>query len=61
MIAGITLIIAGILIAIFPPLLSLIVAVFLIFTGAMVVSIARYNRKLQRHFDNPAVEFFFRY
>jgi len=61
MIAGITLIIAGILIAIFPPLLSIIVAVFLIFTGAMVVSIARYNRKLQRHFENPTVEFFFRY
>ncbi len=61
MIAGIVLIAAGILLLIFPPLLSIIVAVFLIFSGAMALSIAHYNRKYQRHFDNPTVEFFFRY
>jgi drug/metabolite transporter (DMT)-like permease len=61
MIAGIVLIVAGILLLIYPPLLSIIVAAFLIFAGALALSIARYNRKVQRHFDNPTVEFFFRY
>lgn len=61
MLAGIILIIAGILLVVYPPLLSIIVAAFLIFAGAMAISVARYNRKNQRHFDNPTVEFFFRY
>jgi len=61
MLAGIILIIAGVLLVIYPPLLSIIVAAFLIFAGIMVVSIARYNRKFQRHFDNPTVELFFKY
>lgn len=61
MVAGVVLIIAGILLVVYPPLLSIIVAVFLIFAGVMAISIARYNRRNQRHFDNPTVEFFFRY
>jgi len=61
MVAGVVLIIAGILLVIYPPLLSIIVAVFLIFAGVMAISIARFNRRNQRHFDNPTVEFFFRY
>jgi uncharacterized membrane protein HdeD (DUF308 family) len=61
MLAGIILIIAGVLLVIYPPLLSIIVAAVLIFAGVMVVSIARYNRKYQRHFDNPTVEMFFKY
>ena len=61
MLAGIILIIAGVLLVVYPPLLSIIVAAFLIFAGIMVVSIARYNRKYQRHFDNPTVELFFKY
>jgi len=61
MVAGILLIVAGILLVVYPPLLSIIVALFLIATGAMVISIARYNRRYQRHFDNPTVERFFRY
>ncbi|MDH3527142.1 MAG: DUF3096 domain-containing protein [Gammaproteobacteria bacterium] len=61
MIAGVVLIIAGILLLIFPPLLSIIVAAFLILAGAMALSVAHYNRKFQRHYDNPTVEFFFRY
>jgi hypothetical protein len=36
MVAGIILILAGILLVIYPPLLSIIVALFLILTGAMV-------------------------
>jgi uncharacterized membrane protein HdeD (DUF308 family) len=60
MIAGIILILAGILLVVYPPLLSIIVATFLILSGVMVISIARYNRRLQRHFDNPTIDIFFR-
>jgi multisubunit Na+/H+ antiporter MnhC subunit len=45
MLAGIVLIVAGVLLVIYPPLLSIIVAVFLIAAGAMVISIAYFNRK----------------
>jgi len=61
MVAGIVLIVAGVLLVIYPPLLSIIVAAFLITAGAMVISIAHYNRKYHRHYENPTVEFFFRY
>jgi drug/metabolite transporter (DMT)-like permease len=61
MVAGIALILAGILMVIYPPLLSFIVAAFMIFAGVMAISIARFNRKHRRHFDNPTIEFFFRY
>ena len=58
---GIVLILAGILLIVFPALLSFIVAAFLILTGAVAISIARHNRKFQRHYENPTIEFFFRY
>ena len=61
MLAGIVLIVAGLLIALYPPLLALIVAALLIVLGVMVISIARYNRRMARHYDNPVVEFFFRF
>jgi UPF0716 family protein affecting phage T7 exclusion len=61
MIAGIVLILAGVLLIIYPPLLSIIVAAFLIFAGIMVLSVVHYNRKHQRHYENPTVELFFRY
>jgi len=61
MVAGIVIIVAGVLLAIYPPLLSIIVAVFLIAAGSMVISIAHYNRKYHRHYENPTVEFLFRY
>jgi uncharacterized membrane protein HdeD (DUF308 family) len=61
MVAGIVLILAGILLVVYPPLLSIIVAAFMILVGVMAISIARFNRRNQRHFDNPTVEFFFRY
>lgn len=60
MIAGIILIIAGILLVIYPPLLAIIVAAFLIMTGIALISIARYNRRVERHFDNPTIEIFLR-
>ena len=61
MLAGIVLILAVVLLIVFPPLLSVIVASFLIFAGVMAISVTRCNRKYQRHFDNPAIEFFCRY
>ncbi len=61
MVTGIILIAAGILLLLYPPLLSIIVAALLVFAGVLAVSVARYNRRHQRHFDNPTVEFFFRY
>jgi ABC-type bacteriocin/lantibiotic exporter with double-glycine peptidase domain len=61
MAAGIVLIFAGVLIAIYPPLLSIIVATVLIVIGIVIVSIAHFDRKLQRHHENPAIELFFRF
>jgi uncharacterized membrane protein HdeD (DUF308 family) len=60
MIAGIVLILAGVLLVVYPPLLSIIVAAFLILSGIMALSVARHNRRLERHFDNPTIEIFFR-
>jgi Flp pilus assembly protein TadB len=61
MAGGIVLIIAGILIAIYPPLLSIIVAILLIMLGIMLISVSHYHRKQRRRFDNPDVELFFRF
>jgi drug/metabolite transporter (DMT)-like permease len=61
MLAGIVLILAGVLLIVFPPLLSIIVASFLIFAGVMAIAVTRCNRKYRRHFDSPAIEFFCRY
>nr|MBS0020269.1 hypothetical protein [Gammaproteobacteria bacterium] len=44
-----------------PPLLSIIVATLLILAGVAVLSIAHYNKKLRKHYDNPAVNLFFRF
>lgn len=61
MVAGIVLIVAGILIALYPPLLSLIVAILLIVLGILVRSSAHDHRKMAHRADNPVVEFIFRY
>lgn len=61
MAGGIILIVAGVLIALYPPLLSIIVATLLILAGVGTVSIAHYNKKLRKHHENPAVELFFRF
>lgn len=61
MTAGIIFIIAGVLLVLYPPLLSIIVATLLIFTGVSIIAIVRSERKLERHYRNPTVEFFFRH
>ena len=60
MILGLILIFAGILIALFPPLLSLIVALVLIFWGVTILYISYYYKKISRKFDDPYMNFFFR-
>lgn len=57
---GIILIIAGILIAAFPQLLSWIVALILIFEGIFVIMLSRSYRKMAQRFDDPFIDFFFK-
>jgi uncharacterized membrane protein HdeD (DUF308 family) len=61
MVAGLVLLFAGILIAIYPLLLSIIVAAVLIGLGLLIVSVAYFNRKLRKYYDNPAIELFLRF
>ena len=61
MLLGIIFIVAGVLIAIYPQLLSLIVAGILIFIGIILISIRQHYKKISRHIDNPFVDFFIRF
>jgi Flp pilus assembly protein TadB len=61
MLVGVILIICGILIAIFPQLLSFIVAFILIFAGLFFFSLGYHYKKISRTFDNPFIDFFFRF
>jgi len=58
MILGIILILCGILIAIYPPLLSLIVAALLVSLGTIVLMMGYRYKKTQRQFDDPFLDFF---
>lgn len=58
---GIILIISGILIAIYPKLLSLIVSFLLIFTGLSILFIRHHLKKLSREWQNPFIDFFIRF
>jgi len=60
MVLGIILIIAGILIAVYPPLLALIVASILVFAGIFFIYLGYYYKKISRTFDDPFMNFFFR-
>jgi len=60
MVIGIILVLSGILIAIYPPLLSLIVAFVLILGGAFLIYLGNYYKKSLRKFDSPFINFFFR-
>ena len=61
MLLGMILLTAGILIAIYPPLLSLVVAMILIFTGIILIVVSYHYKKMSKHTDNPFVDFFFRF
>jgi len=61
MVAGLVLIIAGLLIAVYPPLLSIIVAALLIFLGVTMMVAAHFDRRLSRRHENPVIELFLRF
>ena len=61
MLLGAILLLSGILIAIYPPLLSLIVAAILVFVGISLIAISYHYKKLSKHIDNPFVDFFMRF
>jgi len=61
MIAGIILIGAGILIAVYPKLLSIIVASILIFIGTSILLLSLRFRRASRQWENPFVKFFMRF
>ena len=60
MVLGIILIIAGILIAVYPQLLSMIVAMVLIFAGIFFLYMGYSFRRASRSFNDPFIDFFFR-
>jgi len=61
MFLGIIFILAGILIAIYPQLLSIIVASGLIIIGIGLLSISYRYKKMSKHFENPWMDFFIRF
>lgn len=58
---GIFFILAGLMLVIYPPLLSLIVASVLIFTGIGFVVVSYNYKKTQRRADDPFMNFFMRF
>ncbi len=60
MVAGGLFIIFGILIALFPNLLQLIISALLIITGVNICAISYSYKKMSRHADNPFIDFIFR-
>ena len=61
MAVGIFLIILGILIAMFPQLLSIIVAAFMIMVGVTLASISYNFKQMKKEADNPFFDFFIKY
>lgn len=61
MIVGIIFIVVGILIAVYPALLSIIVAAFLIMVGVTLASMSYHFKKIKREADNPFIDFFIRF
>ncbi len=61
MIVGIFFIVAGILIALYPPLLALVVATLLIYIGVALTMISWRFKKMHRHFSDPFADFFIRF
>jgi hypothetical protein len=60
MLLGIILILSGVLIALYPPLLSLIAATVLIFSGIFILTVSYRFKKTAREFKDPFLDFFMR-
>ncbi|MDP8299391.1 MAG: hypothetical protein P9L88_05765 [Candidatus Tantalella remota] len=58
MLFGAILIICGILIAVYPPLLSLVVAAVLVAVGTILSIISYRYKKTAKQFDDPFLDFF---
>jgi len=58
MLLGILLMIGGVLIALYPPLLSIIVAAILVASGTILTVIGYRMKKMSRKFDDPFIDFF---
>ena len=61
MIAGIVFIIAGVLIAVYPPLLSLIAASLLVFLGISFIVVSYHFKKTSQRINNPYLNFFIKF
>ena len=59
MLTGVVLIVGGILIAIFPHLLSISVTGFLIFLGVIILFVARDDRKFEKRHDSAVIHLIF--
>lgn len=60
MLGGIILLVSGVLIAIYPPLLSLIIASLLLVSGVLTIAVAYQNKKMQANYGNPIIKVFFK-
>jgi Flp pilus assembly protein TadB len=58
MLFGVILLICGILIAVYPPLLSLVVAVVLMAVGTILCVVSYRFKKTAKHLDDPFLDFF---
>jgi len=58
MILGVILIVSGIMIALYPPLLSIIIAILFISTGIMVSAMSYRYKKTAKRADDPFLDFF---
>ena len=58
MLLGIILILCGVMIAVYPPLLSLIVAGLLIAIGVITIMVGLNYKKAAKRFDDPFLDFF---
>lgn len=58
---GVGLILAGLLLIVYPELLSIIVATVLISAGITMASVGYHYKKMQKDFDDPFMKFFMRF
>ena len=61
MFIGMLLIAAGILIAVYPPLLAIIVASVLIIIGVILITLSYRFKKMRRNTPDPYTNFFMRF
>ncbi|MDD5019537.1 MAG: hypothetical protein PHH75_08425 [Candidatus Omnitrophica bacterium] len=61
MLIGLIFVLAGVMIAMYPPLLSLIVAVLLIMMGLSFFYMGYAYKKMSRRSEDPFTNFFFRF